>query len=101
MGINRYTAEEILARLQASYLHEQQLDPEVEEYQQLTLETTVRKWRDICDLPEPYQLADHLNHLFELNIPAADWVLILQPEKINILKAVCEFIAKNAVKPVN
>ena len=98
-AIDRYTSEEVLARLQANYLQQQKFDPEVEGYQELTFEITVRKWRDICDLPEPYKLPDYFNHLFELDIPAEKWILILQPEKIKNLKMICEFIVKNAIKP--
>lgn len=98
-AINRYTSEEILARLKTNYLQQQKFDPEVEGYQELTFHITVRTWRDICDLPEPYQLADYFNHLFELNISVEKWILVLQPEKTKNLKEICEFISGNAIKP--
>ncbi|MEP6700045.1 MAG: hypothetical protein ABJA85_01965 [Bacteroidota bacterium] len=96
--IKRYTAEEVLVKLHANYLHEQQLDPEVEGYQEFTFETTVRTWRDICDLPEPYKLAGYFNQLFGLNTSVEKWILILQPERIINLRVVCEYIATHAVK---
>ena len=98
-AINSYTSEEILERLQANYLQQQHFDPEVEGYQELTFGTTVRKWRDICDLPEPYKLPDYLNNLFGLDISVEKWILKLQPEKIKNLKEICEFIVENSIKP--
>lgn len=100
-AVNRYTSEEILKILQANYLQQQHFDPEVERSQELTFHTTVREWREICDLPEPYKLANYFNNLFGLDISGEHWILELQPEKIKNLKEICRFIAGNAIKPLN
>ncbi len=98
--LNRYTPTEILAIFQANYLQQQELDPEVDPGEELTFDTTVAEWINICDLFEPRQLGEYFNYFFELNISIENWSSILLPGNIRSLKELCDFIALNAIKPL-
>jgi hypothetical protein len=99
-AINRYISEEVLRIFQANYLQQQQFDPEVELGEELTFETTIEEWRNICDLLKPHELSGYFNYFFELNIPVDKWLLILQPQETKCLEDLCKFISENAVKPL-
>ena len=71
--LNRYRPDEILAIFQASYLQQQVLDPEVDPGEELTFDTTIAEWIDICDLVEPRKLGKYFNYFFELNISLEIW----------------------------
>ena len=97
--LNRYRPDEILAIFQASYLQQQVLDPEVDPGEELTFDTTIAEWIDICDLVEPRKLGKYFNYFFELNISLEIWSSVLLPRNSKSLKEVCDFIAQNAIKP--
>lgn len=96
---NRYSPDEILRIFQANYLQQQEFDCEVELDEKLKSETTIEEWRNICDLLDPYELANYFNYFFEVDIPVEKWLFILEPEDAKRLGDLCEFIAENAVKP--
>ena len=98
-AINRYTSEEVLGIFQANYLQQQQFDTEIELGEELNLETTINEWRSICDLLDPYELAESFNYFFELSISLEQWLLVLEPEEVKTLGDLCKFISENAVKP--
>ena len=97
--VNKYTLEEILAIFQANYLQQQELDPEVDPGEELTFDTTIGEWIDICDLVEPRQLGKHFNDFFESNISIEKWSSVLLPRHSKSLKELCDFIALNTMKP--
>lgn len=98
--ISRYTPGEVLEIFKANYLQYQQFNHHVEPYEELTFETTIEEWRNICDLLNPYELAESFNYYFELNISIEKWLLVLEPEEVKNLGDICKFISENAVKPL-
>ena len=98
--LNRYTPAEILAIFQVNYLQQQEFDPEVDLGEELTFNTTIAEWINICDLVEPRKLGEYFNYLFELNISIEKWSSILLPRNIRNLKELCDFISLNAIKPL-
>jgi hypothetical protein len=75
-------------------------DPTVE----LTMDSTIREWRESMDLLPWKQLSRYLNEEFEINITENEWKTVFEPEKEMKLKGICELISKYAkieiVRPI-
>ena len=90
------TPEYILAVLMDCHRHQAEFDPEADPDAKLSLETTIAKWRDACDLVAWRPLGHALNQQFSLNFSDKAWHGVLEPAKKRTLYDVCELISIKA-----
>jgi len=80
------------------------LDFEADPTVKLSMESSIREWRDSMDLLPWRKLSKYLNEEFEINIPKKEWEVILEPDRKKKLADVCELISKHAqieiIKPI-
>jgi hypothetical protein len=98
--ISKYQPEEILQIIQANYVQQQQFDDIVLKNYDLTFETTISDWQDICDLVDTSELFKYLNYYFHLEASRETWMDILEPEEEKTLGDLCNFVADTAEKEV-
>ena len=98
--VAKYQPEEILQIIRANYLQQQQYDDIALKDQDLTFETTIFDWRDICDLVDTSELWKYLNYYFHLNASREIWMEILEPDDERTLWHLCRFVADTAEKEV-
>jgi hypothetical protein len=96
----KYQPEEILQIIRANYLQQQQYDDIALKNQDLTFETTIFDWRDICDLVDTSELWKYLNYYFHLATSRETWMEILEPDDEKTLGYLCKFVADTAEKEV-
>lgn len=94
----KYQPTEVLQIIRANYIQQQQFDDIVLKDQELTFETTISDWRDICDLVDTSELWKYLNYYFHLAADQETWMTILEPDDEKALVDLCNFIANNAEK---
>jgi hypothetical protein len=101
----KYHPDEILQIIRANYKQQQQYDDIVLKDQELTFETTILDWRDICDLVGTSELWKYINYYFHLEVDKETWMNILEPEDEKTLGYFCNFIAiraeKEIIRPIN
>jgi hypothetical protein len=96
----KYQPAEILQIIRANYIQQQQFDDIVLKGQELTFETTISEWTDICDLVETTELWRYLNYYFHLEADRETWMNILEPDDKRNLANLCNFIANFAEKEI-
>jgi hypothetical protein len=96
----KYQPEEILQIIRANYIQQQQYDDIALKNQDLTVETTVSDWRDICDLVPTSEFWKYLNYYFHLEVDGESWMEVLEPDDRKTLGDLCKFIADKAVRQV-
>jgi hypothetical protein len=96
--LTKYSPEEILQIINDFYNCQSQCDPVVYPGAELTFNTTISEWRDICDLVEPRDLAKYYYDLFKLESPIEEFEKILIWEGKNKLADFCMYIAEHAQK---
>jgi len=92
--IKKYTATEILQIIQANYRQQAQYDIVVQKGSELTFETEIWEWIDICDLVPPDELWYYLDDYFRLKQDRSSWMSVLKDEKT--LGDLCNFVAEHA-----
>lgn len=65
----------------------------------LDWQTTVREWREACDLLDWKPLGQGLNEIFRIECSKAEWKSVLKPESRRTLEDVCTWIAARAFQP--
>lgn len=100
IAFTKYQPTEILQIIKANYRQQQQYDDVALKNQELTFDTTILDWRDICDLVDTTELWKYLNFYFRLKINREGWLTCLQPEHINTLGELCTFISTHADKDI-
>ena len=96
----RYQPIEILQIIQSNYKQQQQYDPIVIKNKDLSFDTTILEWREICDLVDTTALWKYLNYYFRLTLDWELWVNILEPEYERTLGELSNFIATYAKKEI-
>ena len=96
--MTKYSPEEILQILTDFYNCQSQFDLEVYPDKKLTFDTTIREWRDICDLVEPEELVKYYYKLFKLESQIEELEKLFIWEGKNKLGDLCYYIAKHAQK---
>ncbi|MBI2928288.1 MAG: hypothetical protein HYY24_21675 [Verrucomicrobia bacterium] len=64
-----------------------------------SFDTTVKTWRDDCELQGWKQLGEALNKFFGTTFSNGDWRGVMKPEKQRTLRDVCALIATRATLP--
>lgn len=104
-AFTKYQPTEILEIIKANYRQQQQYDDIVLKNQELTFDTTVLEWRDICDLLDTTELWKYLNSYFRLSVDREIWLTQLEPEDEKTLGELCRFISihadKDIIRPVS
>lgn len=95
------SADYVLAVLRDAYRHAEHLDPESEPNVDLTFASTVRDWRQACDLLSWRPLGRALNGWFDMELPDSAWRAVLDPSDKHTLREVCALIAAHAQRPVS
>jgi len=98
--VTRFQPEEILQIIRANYKQQQQFDDIALKNQELTFDTTIFDWRDICDLVDASELWKYLNYYFDLDASRETWMEILEPDDEKTLRDLCKFVAGTAEKEV-
>lgn len=83
----------VLEVLRDSHRHQCAYDPEADPSAQLSFDSTVAHWRDVCDLVGTKGLGPALNEIWEIAIPPHAWEAALEPPKARTLRDVCDLIA--------
>ena len=96
----KYHPREVLQIVNANYRQQQQYDEIVLKNQELTFETTITDWRDICDLVTTHEFWIYLNYYFRLNLDKELWMTVLEPEATKTLGDLCNFISSHADKEI-
>ena len=96
----KYHPTEILQIIQANYRQQQQYDDIALKGKELTFETTIADWQEICDLVETTQLWKYLNYYFRIDHVKESWMATLEPEDTKTLGDLCNFIARHADKEI-
>jgi hypothetical protein len=65
---------------------------------ELTFQTTIFEWRDICDLIEPRKLAKAYHESFNLKTPISELEKLLLDEDKSTISDFCEYISEYAEK---
>jgi hypothetical protein len=92
----RPSAAGVMGFLQADYRLRCGLDPEVDEGQTLNEATTIREWREICDLVPATRLANGMNDWFGTALPSSEWRRTLEPESARTLGDLASLSATHA-----
>jgi hypothetical protein len=87
------TREYILAVIKDSHRQQCQFDPEAEKDIILTFDSTIKEWREACDLLSWRKLAKAINNWFKTDFSDEQWKAVLQPAKEKKLRHVCELLA--------
>jgi len=93
-----YTSEEILQIVLDFYHFQSDYCLEIEKEQNLNFQTTIKEWRNICQLLEPNKLASSYYELFNLTSDISELIDLLNNEEENTLQVFCKYIAQNAIK---
>lgn len=99
-AFTKYQPNEILAIIKANYIQQQQYDDAVLKDLELTFDTTIADWSDICDLVATTELWQYLNFYFRLAIDREVWLTQLAPEDEKTLGDLCHFISMHADKEI-
>lgn len=103
--MKKYSPDEILQILTDFYNFQAAFDPEVDNGQILTFDTTISDWRMICDLIEPIKLAKCHHDYFKIKTPLADLEQLLIDEDSKTLGDFCNYVSENSekseIKPIN
>lgn len=91
----KYTPEEILQILNDFYLLQSEYIGEAKRGHKLSFETTIKSWRNTCDLLKPDKLAKVDYEYFGLTTDVLELENILRSEQEKTLKEYCEYIAQN------
>ncbi|MEL6699313.1 MAG: hypothetical protein AAFV78_08285 [Bacteroidota bacterium] len=94
----RYTPEEILAIFQEQHRLCSPLDPLVIDPFEANDQTLVWEWIDRFDLLPHRELAEALNHKFDIAAFWKEWETVLYPDDQRTLWDVCKFISARAEK---
>jgi hypothetical protein len=97
-GFTKYTSEEILQIIIDFYNFQSEYCLEIGKEQNLNFQTTIKEWRNICELLEPNKLAKFYHELFDLRTDPSDLIDLLNKEEENTLQTFCDYIAQNAIK---
>jgi len=95
MADSKYSPEEILQILNDFFHCQAAFNPEVDPGEDLTFETTIAEWRDICDLKDYMCLAKVYHEFFQLTTPLHELEDCLLLEKTK-LSRFCHYIADHA-----
>ena len=98
--VTKYQSEEILQIIRANYIQQQQYDDIALKNQDLTFETTIFDWRDICDLVDTSELWMYLNYYFHLEASRETCMKNLEPYDKKTLADLFKIIADTAEKEV-
>jgi hypothetical protein len=90
--------EYVLAVIRDMHRQQCQYDCGADPDATLTFETTVAEWRVACDLVPWRQLAKALNAEWAIKASAAEWKVVLKPERKRRLLDVCEFLARRSTR---
>ena len=97
------TPEYVLDLIRDRHRQQSQFDPEADHQAELTFESTVAEWRDVCGLLGWYDLARALNEAWNIDRPLSEWALVLEPAQSRTLRQVCTFAAahmlRNRIRP--
>jgi hypothetical protein len=96
----KYQPTEVVQIIQANYRQQQQYDDIALKGQELSFDTTVGDWRDICDLVDTTELWKYLNFYFRTKIDRETWLTQLEPEDEKTLGELCNFISAYASKDI-
>jgi len=96
----KYRAQEILDIIRADYKQQQQYDFVALKDEELTFETHIMEWRDICDLVDTNHLWKYLNYYFGLQVDYKMWQTVLELQDKKTLGDLCHFIAMYAEKEI-
>ncbi len=99
-SVLRYQPIEILEIIKANYRQQQQYDDVVLKNYELSFDTTILEWRDICDLVDTTELSKYLNFYFRVTINQKIWMTHLEPEHAKTLGDLCHFISSHAHKAI-
>lgn len=91
--VEKLSPSDILEIIIESY----RTDLEIEDIQ-LTFESTVKEWRDACELLDWKQLGRAINEYFSVNFPDDQWREALEPARQRTLKDVCELLSTKATR---
>jgi len=94
----KYTSDEILQILIDFYNFQSNFDSEVDKGHDITFQTTIEEWRNICDLVELNKLAKYYYELFELKTNQSDLIDMFSGKNECTLREFCEYIAQHASK---
>ncbi|MFI5379101.1 MAG: hypothetical protein ACHRHE_07390 [Tepidisphaerales bacterium] len=93
------TPDDILAILRDRHRQQCTHDPEADPEASLTHESTIRDWRQACDLLGWRRLAEAMNVWWSVDIPLEQWRGVLEPAKDHKLRDVCELLTRHAKVP--
>jgi hypothetical protein len=91
--------DEVLELFRAYYRLSSGLDPEVDIGADLNRDTTVSEWRATCDLVGTRRLPRFLNQWFGTELKPTEWRVVLEPEHLQTLGVLCDFISIHATLP--
>jgi len=95
----KYTPKEVLEFLKADYRQRTGYDEiEVIAGEELTFETSIIEWIEICHLVGPKKLWKVFDSFFNMGKTQAEWMQIMKPAHKKTLGDMCEFIAESAIK---
>lgn len=96
----RMSADEVLAAIRGDHQWQSTNDPEADASAMLTMDTTVREWRRVCDLRPRRQLGAALNRRFGTSVSASQWQDTLTPEETRTLQDVASLLASGATRMI-
>ncbi|MBS9777562.1 MAG: hypothetical protein KGV50_02255 [Gammaproteobacteria bacterium] len=91
-------ASDVLAILRNSHARQCLCDPEADPDISLSMTSTVRDWREACDLVPWKPLGNGMNESFIIQHSENEWRDVLEPAKTKTLQGVCELIAQTATR---
>lgn len=99
VGQTAATPEYVLAVIRDEHRQLCQFDPGACASIDLSFDSTVKEWRDACDLVNWRKLGQSLNREWGIEVSARDWRLLLDSSHSKRLIDVATFIAERAQRP--
>lgn len=100
----KITPEEVFFIFKEEHRLCSQFDVEADPTVDLTMDSSIKEWRNSMDLLSWRKLGKYLNEEFEINISENDWEATLEPSRTKRLGDVCRLISNHAqieiVKPI-